>query len=141
MLTQEICEALQAELSFLTAQRVKLEAKIQALKAILSPADELELFQSQRTATMPPKTDSARRNVAEAPMGLRDSIIAALKKYPSGLDIAALTIEIERSGFRASGKTSIKTLVTSESWRLCKRGTLAKKGKKYSLPLSEGGNA
>jgi hypothetical protein len=138
MLTQEVREALKAELEYLQSQRSKLDAKIQALKSVLSPTDELELFQPGLPLQSPQRTISANNNGSLQGKGLSESIVEALKRFPAGLTLDDLATEMERLGFRTSGKTKLRTLLISESWRLHnKRHILDKRGKKYFVPAKE----
>lgn len=138
MLTQEIRDALKAELDSIMAQRSKLEAKIEALHAILSPVDELQLFAHDSKTNPPIKRTRWPKGPHKS--GLRDSLMTTLRKYPSGLDVAAIALELEMLGIQPKGKTSLKSLVSSEAWRLKNRGVLIKKGKKYLLPIEEKDN-
>jgi len=138
MLNKIVGEALEAEIEYLQTQKKRIEARISAIQTILSPDEGL--FQPTLPGIPKPKVEAvASGNGSLAGKGLREAIRIVLSSYPSGVKAADLTNKLEQMGYRPGGKTSTRSLVYAEIYRLAKKGKILRKGKKVFLPSDKGG--
>ena len=148
MLNKDIKEGLVAELEFLKTQRQRwletVDKKIRALEAILAPTDDFGFFQAilplDRDAQGEKSSSNGDRSnghgEAVQGKGLRAVMFEVLASCPSGLRAPDIAGKVEASGWKPSGKTSTKTLVWADLYRLKKNGRVTKRGKKWFAPAS-----
>jgi hypothetical protein len=133
MLSQDVRDALQAELDHLTIRRKKIteriDERIAALEAVLAPADDL-LGETQQLRLKDVPAPSNGNGNGE--MSFRDHLRAVLAEHPN-LTAPEVALEVIRRGVRPGGETPIGTRVANELFRMAQRGQIDKRNKRYSL--------
>lgn len=127
MLSKEVRDGLEAELSHLDLKKTRIEARISAIKAILIPLDE---FGPEHVPQRNESVNATAKNGPLVGMGLREAMKTVLVSYPSGLRAAELSLKLDQMGFSATGKLPLKTRVWSEIGRLKKEKKVSKRGKR-----------
>lgn len=133
MLSQEVRDALQAELEHLRIRRAKIVAgidkRILAIEAVLAPEPEGLATASQQL----PLKAVAPAVPEGAETGFRDKIRAVLAEHPNS-GAPEVTRYLEQQGVQATGATRLGVRVANELFRMAQRGHLRKRKARYSLP-------
>ena len=136
MLTPKVREALQAELEHLKIRREQLveriNDRIRALEAVLTPTDDLEPASPYDTPESPNGASIPRpAGLPLAGKGLRESIKIVLSNYPTGLVPADIATRLQEMGFTASGTLSTAKRVYGELYRMRQKGLVSQRGPRY----------
>lgn len=130
MLTQDVRDALSAELEHLRIRRKKLterlDQKIAAIEALVSTQDD------EDGQALLPLGNAGKTNGPLAGKGCREAIKAVLSAYPN-LKPAEIAAKMDEMGWAPNGSTPIKVRVGSELHRMRKQKMLVKKGARLSL--------
>ena len=115
-------ERLAARIAYLKPNILRAEARIEAIKVLLSPeGEDAAAAQSENV------------NPTIATIGLREAIRRALEHHPGGLRVGEVADAVQKLGYRPAGTMSPKALTYGEIYRMLKLGKLAKHGHKYRL--------
>jgi len=118
MLSTNAIAELRAEFEHLRGMREQIDRKMKCIAEVLEPIDDSR--QSPRTSLAGSRNST--RSAAPAPANgtFRSQVLNALRTIGEGTAQEVSRVLMD-AGVTSPGKTSLKTLVSSELWRLAKR--------------------
>ena len=130
MLDEGFKRQLKAELERLLQQKALLESTIAHVEALMDAEDIPAQMSFADVSSKPLSDGSAPRK------GLRALVQEVLADHPNGLRASEVAAQLTQRRFAPSGKSTLRTLVSSELSRLKRQEKVRKRGSKY-LPSKE----
>jgi len=132
-------EVLTKEVKELEVKYFRAKEKLDAVRTYLCACDYFESAskggtENEETNNMFGADLGSDKDGAKSPsVGWSELSIEFLKKSPEGMTLKEIIAQAQKRGYRARGKTPIRTLFSTPLYRMVREGKVVKEGKTFKL--------